>query len=146
MEMLSLQEYLENRFSEESRFSLSAPAQRINDFINEEKSENLPSTSYAPGIHSSDFNQLFPKEISKRLKSGLKEIGKKCREFISKDGVMIGLESRTSSPLRMPRNPVSLEHCEIEDLYPMGEGAGYAGGIVSSALDGMNCIDAYNKK
>ena len=144
-EMLSLQETLEKKFSKESKGSLIAPAQRIDDFLKGEISENLPSTSYAPGIHTSDFNKLFPKEISERLKSGLEQVGKKCKEFISHEGVMIGLESRTSSPIRIPRDPERLSHIRIKDLYPVGEGAGYAGGIVSSAIDGMKCIDAYYK-
>ena len=146
LEMLELQESLEKKFSEDSNRTLNAPAQRINDFIEGMLSESLPSTSYAPGIHSSDFNNLFPEEISERLKSGLLQIGKKCKEFISNEGIMIGLESRTSSPIRIPRDNVTLNHSKIEDLYPVGEGAGYAGGIVSSAIDGMKCIDAYNQK
>ena len=145
-EMLALQENLEKSFSQESKGSLNAPAQKIGDFIEGKLSDTLPSTSYAPGIHPADFNQLFPKEIRERLKTGLKEIGKKCKDFSSNKGIMIGLESRTSSPIRIPRDPITLQHTEIEDLYPVGEGAGYAGGIVSSALDGMNCIDAYYKK
>lgn len=145
-EMLNLQESLEKKFSQESCGTLNAPAQRIDDFLEGKISESLPSTSYAPGIHSTDFNSLFPKEISERLKEGLNLIGKKCKNFVSGEGIMIGLESRTSSPVRIPRNPENYSHIEIEDLYPVGEGAGYAGGIVSSAIDGMNCIDAYNKK
>ena len=144
--MLALQEALEEKFSKESGGSLNAPAQRIPDFINGKVSESLPSTSYVPGTHPSDFNRLFPKEISDRLKSGLQQIGKRCREFISDEGVMIGLESRTSSPVRIPRDPETFRHVDIEDLYPVGEGAGYAGGIVSSAIDGMKCIDAYHAK
>lgn len=146
LEMLALQEYLENRFYKAGNGNLNAPAQRIPDFIDNRKSVTLPSTSYAPGIHSDDFNKLFPEEISVRLKEGLLNIGKKARDFISDKGVMIGLESRTSSPVRIPRDPDNLCHIEIEDLYPVGEGAGYAGGIVSSAIDGMRCVEAYNKK
>ncbi|MCH5227440.1 MAG: FAD-binding protein [Muribaculaceae bacterium] len=146
LEMLVLQEKLEKDFSEESGGKLNAPAQRIRDFIDGKVSINLPKTSYAPGIHPADLNLLFPEEISSRLKEGLKQIGKKSKDFVSNDGVMIGLESRTSSPIRIPRDKETLEHIEIEDLYPVGEGAGYAGGIVSSAIDGMNCVDAYYKK
>lgn len=141
--MMNFQEDLEKRFSEESRGLLNAPAQRIPDFINKRTSKDLPLTSYAPGIHSSDFNKLFPPQISTRLKKGLEEIGKKNKNFISPEGVMIGLESRTSSPVRIPRDPHTLNHIDIKDLYPMGEGAGYAGGIVSSAIDGIRCVDAY---
>lgn len=146
LEMMALQEYLEEEFSKESMGSLNAPAQLIPDFLKDRVSENLPSSSYAPGIHSSNLNKLFPKEISERLKSGLIQIGKKCDEFLSDKGVMIGLESRTSSPVRIPRYQESLQHVDIEDLYPVGEGAGYAGGIVSSAIDGMKCVEAYFKK
>lgn len=144
--MLDFQERLEKVFSKESEGSLNAPAQRIPDFISKRKSPDLPATSYAPGIHTADLNELFPFEISERLASGLQQIGKKCKEFISNEGVMIGLESRTSSPIRIPRDPETMQHVEIEDLYPAGEGAGYAGGIVSSAIDGINSVDAYWKK
>lgn len=146
MEMMALQEDLEKRFFKESPRGLNAPAQRINDFIDGTLSKDLPATSYAPGIHSADFNKLFPYIINNRLKEGLKKIGKRSKEFISEKGVMIGLESRTSSPVRIPRDKESLCHEEIEDLYPIGEGAGYAGGIVSSAIDGMKCVEAYYKK
>lgn len=146
LEMLKLQEFLEDKFSKESEGRLNAPAQRISDFLTGKTSKDLPSTSYAPGIHSSDFNLLFPTGISKRLKEGLNKIKKRCPEFITEKGILLGLESRTSSPVRIPRNPETLTHVELDDLYPVGEGAGYAGGIVSSALDGMNCVDAYYKK
>lgn len=146
LEMMALQETLENNFSEESDGKLNAPAQRINNFIEGKLSKDLPPTSYAPGIHSADFNKLFPIEISKRLKDGLKNIGKKSAEFIGENGVMIGLESRTSAPVRIPRDTTTYCHVELEDFYPVGEGAGYAGGIVSSAIDGINSVEAYWKK
>lgn len=145
-EMMSLQKTLEDKFSKESDRTLNAPGQKITDFIKGKKSETLPQSSYAPGLHSSDFNSLFPSEISERLKKGLLLIGRKCKEFISSEGIMVGLESRTSSPIRIPRDPIMLNHVEIENLYPVGEGAGYAGGIVSSAIDGMKCVDAYYEK
>lgn len=145
-EMMALQEALEKKFFEEGDGTLKAPAQKIEDFIKGKSTSELSATSYAPGIYAADFNKLFPKEISERMKSGLKKIGTKCKDFISGSGVMIGLESRTSSPVRIPRNKENLSHVEIEDLYPVGEGAGYAGGIVSSAIDGMNSITAYAKK
>lgn len=146
LEMLALQEHLEDVFSHESKRTLNAPAQRINDFLRNKKSETLPSTSYAPGIHPTNFNELFPQEISERLKNGLEQIGRKHKEFISNKGVMIGLESRTSSAVRIPRDKETLQHTHIKDLYPVGEGAGYAGGIVSSAIDGINSIDAYYRE
>lgn len=144
--MMELQENLERDFSKESQGTLNAPAQRIPDFLQDKISDTLPTTSYAPGIHPSDFNKLFPEFISKRLKEGLLKIGEKCKDFICKEGIMVGLESRTSSPIRIPRDPEKLCHIDIEDLYPMGEGSGYAGGIVSSAIDGIRCMDAYYKK
>ena len=146
LEMLALQEHLETLFSQESKGSLNAPAQLISDFLYNRKSEDLPLTSYAPGIHPVNLNNLFPEEISSRLKIGLEQIGKRNKEFISKEGVMIGLETRTSSPVRIPRKPIEMTHVDIDDLYPVGEGAGYAGGIVSSAIDGMNSVEAYSKK
>lgn len=145
-EMLVIQESLERKFSEESKGSLNAPAQRIADFLKGKKSETLPATSYAPGIHPTDLNMLFPEEISSRLKTGLQQIGKKNKGFLSSEGIMIGLESRTSSPIRIPRDPLTMAHVEIEDLYPVGEGAGYAGGIVSSAMDGIKSIDGFADK
>lgn len=146
LEMLEVQEFFEKKFADNSKGTLNAPAQRIDDFIKGKESKTLPQTSYAPGIHPADFRELFPDTIAGRLKSGLEQIKKKCPEFVSNEGMMIGLESRTSSPVRIPRDSESFCHIEIEDLYPVGEGAGYAGGIVSSAVDGINCIDAYSKK
>ena len=146
LEMLALQQHLEEVFSNESLGKLKAPAQKIPDFLEGATSVSLSSTSYAPGIYPADFNKLFPEEISNRLKRGLLEIGRKNKDFISDQGVMIGLESRTSSPVRIPRDKETFVHKEIEDLYPVGEGAGYAGGIVSSAIDGMNSVEAYYKK
>lgn len=145
LEMMALQESLERKFSENSKGSLKAPAQRIYDFINGVPTHTLPGTSYAPGIQTTDLNLIFPHEISSRLKEGLTKVGKRSHEFIE-EGVMIGLESRTSSPVRIPRDKETMSHQEIEDLYPVGEGAGYAGGIVSSAIDGMNSVETYSKK
>lgn len=142
-EMMALQEKLEKDFSEESKGILNAPAQRIEDFLANKESKTLPATSYAPGIHPANFNKLFPAQISERLKAGLQKIGKRCKDFIRGDAVMIGLESRTSSPIRIPRDKELYRHLEIEDLYPVGEGAGYAGGIVSSAIDGINSVKAF---
>ena len=142
-EMMALQESLEKRFFDESNCSLNAPAQGIKDFIDDKISNKLPSSSYTPGIHPANFNQLFPKEICSRLKQGLINIGKKKRAFITNDGILLGLESRTSSPIRIPRDSFTLNHEDIKNLYPMGEGAGYAGGIISSAIDGMRCVEAF---
>lgn len=146
MKVLDFQENLEKSFSEESKGSLNAPAQRVTDFINNRLSEDLPKTSYAPGIHPARLDLMFPKEISSRLQEGFQEFGRKCKGFITPEGIMIGLESRTSSPIRLTRDVETMESKNIRDLYPMGEGAGYAGGIVSSAVDGINSMNSYYRK
>ncbi len=143
LELLRLQEDLEKRFYRESGNSLNAPAQRMIDFTEKKVSHSLPSTTYAPGIHSADFNELFPPFIADRLRAGFKDFGKKCPGFLTNDAILLGLESRTSSPVRIPRDKISLNHLEVESLYPAGEGAGYAGGIVSAAIDGMKCVEAF---
>lgn len=143
LKMLFLQEDLERNFYNASGRKLSAPAQRMNDFVNGKISFDLPCTSYAPGIHSAPLHFLLPPHISSRLRKGFKSFDRKCRGFLTNDAVLIGLESRTSSPVRIPRNPDTLSHIEISGLYPAGEGAGYAGGIVSAAIDGERCVEAF---
>lgn len=126
--------------------SLNAPAQRMMDFIEGKPSADLPKTSYVPGIHNADMMALLPPHIGLRLREGLKYLGRRNKGFLTNDAVLIGLESRTSSPVRIPRDRESLHHPEFKGLYPVGEGAGYAGGIVSSAVDGRNAVDAiYNE-
>lgn len=117
------------------------PAQRLLDFIAGKVSQNLPETSYQPGITSVDLNQVLPPMISNRLKKAFQEWGKKMPGFLTNEAVLHAPESRTSSPVKIPRNDETLEHIEIAGLYPCGEGAGYAGGIMSAAVDGMNCVD-----
>lgn len=146
LEMLYLQESLERKFFEASGNSINAPAQRMKDFTEGKESTSLPRTSYAPGVHAARLDHLLPKEISDRLKDGFKMFDRKCKGFLTNDAVMIGLESRTSSPVRIPRDRETMEHIGISDLYPAGEGAGYAGGIVSAAIDGQRCVEAYVKK
>lgn len=146
LEILQLQEDLEHRFFEESGCTINAPAQRMVDFTLRRKSKTLPSTTYAPGIHSADFHQLFPPFIANRLAEGFRAFGRKCAGFLTNEAVMIGLESRTSSPVRLPRDRDTLEHLQLSGLYPAGEGAGYAGGIVSAAIDGMNAANAAAQK
>ncbi len=145
LEMLQLQEDLEHKFYEESGGTINAPAQRMKDFTDGKISKTLPSTSYAPGIHPVDFNRIFPPFISWRLREGFKDFGRKCPGFLTNEAILLGLESRTSSPVRLPRDKETLEHIEIRRLYPAGEGAGYAGGIVSAAIDGMRCVEALCK-
>lgn len=119
-----------------------APAQRISDFVAGRKSTDLPESSYHPGLVSSSLHEKLPKRIASRLREGIQQIDKKARGFHTNEGVVAGVESRTSSPVRIPRNEETLEHIRIKKLYPCGEGAGYAGGIASSAIDGERCADA----
>jgi uncharacterized FAD-dependent dehydrogenase len=125
--------------------SLSAPAQRANDFVEGKFSQTLPKTSYIPGITSSRLDEELPPFIVKKLKKALKEFSGRMRGYLSDEAVLVGVESRTSSPIRVPRDKESFMHVEIKGLFPCGEGAGYAGGIVSSALDGENCAEAVSR-
>ncbi len=123
-----------------------APAQRIADFVNSRKSQNLPDSSYRPGLVESSLHAKLPKRISSRLQQGIIQIDRKVKGFLSNEAVAVGVESRTSSPVRIPRDCESLQHIRIKGLYPCGEGAGYAGGIASSAIDGERCADAIARK
>lgn len=118
-----------------------APAQRLTDFLNGKLSSRLPDSSYRPGIITSPMHEWLPAFISEGLRSGFKRIGKKTIGFISEEAVIMGVESRTSSPLRIPRDENTFEHIHVSGLFPCGEGAGYAGGIVSSAIDGERCAE-----
>jgi len=115
----------------------TAPAQRLLDFINGKTSFDLPPTSYQPGVKSAPLHELLPKDISMRLREGFKAYGIKKKDYLHKDAVIVGVESRTSSPVRIPRDKETLEHPQVKNLYPCGEGGGYAGGIVSAAMDGV---------
>ena len=125
--------------------NLKAPAQRITDFLKGRVSERMPSTSYVPGVLSADLNELLPKFISSRLKEAMYIFDRKMRGFITEDSLMLATESRTSSPVRIPRDAETLEYLGIKRVFPCGEGAGYAGGIVSSALDGINAALAVSR-
>lgn len=118
-----------------------APAQRLLDFVKGKLSTDLPETSYHPGIISSPLHFWLPEGIADRLREGFKVFGKKMHGYLTNDAVVIGVESRTSSPLRIPRDKENLHHLEISNLYPCGEGAGYAGGIVSAAVDGERVVE-----
>jgi hypothetical protein len=120
----------------------TAPAQRMLDFVNGKISQDLPQTSYQPGILSAPLHELLPPEIGKRLQDGFRVFGEKMKGYYTNDAVLHGVESRTSSPVRIPRNRDTFEHVDIAGLYPCAEGAGYAGGIVSAAIDGQNCAEA----
>ncbi len=118
-----------------------APAQRLTDFVEGNLSADLNPTSYQPGLKSAPLHSLLPKLIGSRLRAGFSEFGKKMHGYYSAEANIVGVESRTSSPVTIPRNE-KLEHIEIEGLFPCGEGGGYAGGIVSAAMDGERCAEA----
>ena len=119
-----------------------APAQRVSDFVAGRASHSLPRTSYIPGLKASRLDVWMPEEIGARLRSGIATFGRKMRGFVSDEAIVVGVESRTSTPVRIPRDAESLMHTEVAGLFPAGEGAGYAGGIVSAALDGERVADA----
>ncbi|QQR87364.1 MAG: FAD-binding protein [Flavobacteriales bacterium] len=119
-----------------------APAQRMEDFIGGRASADLPDCSYPPGIVPFRIDQLLPKDVSFRLREALKRSGGTMRGYRTNEAVVVAVESRTSSPVRIPRDPASLQHVEVKGLYPCGEGAGYAGGIVSAAMDGWKVAEA----
>jgi uncharacterized FAD-dependent dehydrogenase len=120
---------------------LKAPAQRLIDFIENKISQSLPNCSYRPGITSSPLHEWLPKNIGPRLQEAFKVFGNKMKGYLTNEAVIVGVESRTSSPVRIPRNDKTFEHIQIENLYPCGEGAGYAGGILSAAMDGEKCAE-----
>ena len=119
----------------------SAPAQRMTDFVEGKLSSNLNDCSYQPGLKSAPLHSLLPKIIGSRLRTGFKEFGKKMKGYYTEQANVIGVESRTSSPVSIPRND-TFEHPQIKGLYPCGEGGGYAGGIISAAMDGERCAEA----
>ena len=119
-----------------------APAQRLTDFIKGKVSTDLPECSYVPGIVSAPLHEVLPKEITKRLQEGFTKFGYKMKGYMTSDAVIVGVESRTSSPVKIPRDRETFQHPDVKGLFPCGEGAGYAGGIVSAAIDGQKCAEA----
>jgi uncharacterized FAD-dependent dehydrogenase len=119
-----------------------APGQRVTDFLEGRMSADLPETSYFPGAKPAPLHELLPKDLVSRMREGLRLFDRKMRGYVSREVLLLGFETRTSSPVRIPRRDDTLEHPEIRGLFPCGEGAGYAGGIVSAALDGMRVADA----
>ncbi len=119
-----------------------APGQRATDFLTGKISSNLPETSYFPGLTSAPLHELLPSWITSRMRDGFRLFGRQMHGYISEQALLIGFETRTSSPVRIPRRDDTLEHPEISGLFPCGEGAGYAGGIVSAAMDGLRVADA----
>lgn len=139
---LEFQKDFEKLSWEQAGRTQSAPAQRLTDFLNGRTSSTLPAVSYFPGVISSPLHEWIPPSIGNRLKAGFGFFGSLMRGFLTEEAVITGVESRTSSPVRIPRDPVTFEHTVVSGLYPCGEGSGYAGGIVSSAVDGMNSAEA----
>jgi len=139
---LEFQSGVERRMFDAGDGSQKAPALRLPDFVKGHLSESLPGTSYIPGLFPAPLYDLLPPFIAKRLQAGVKEFGKKMRGYFTEEAVVIGTESRTSSPVRIPRDPTTMMHPNVPGLFPSGEGAGYAGGIISAAMDGQNVARA----
>jgi len=118
-----------------------APAQRLADFVSGRTSGSLPKVSYFPGVTSSPLSEWLPASIGNRLKEGFRLFGSMMNGFLTNEAVVLGVESRTSSPVRIPRDTVTMQHINIAGLYPCGEGSGYSGGIVSSAIDGIRASE-----
>lgn len=142
---LHYQASLEQMAYEAGGRTQTAPAQRMVDFINKKVSSSIPLTSYQPGVLSAPLHELLPWSIAGRLQDALKEFGKKSKGYLTNEAVLVGVESRTSSPIRIPRDKETLQHVQVKGLYPCGEGAGYAGGIISAAIDGERCAEAIAK-
>ncbi|PRY15650.1 hypothetical protein CLV24_102272 [Pontibacter ummariensis] len=138
---LRMQQALEQKACAMAGGTQAAPAQLLQDFIQRKKSKQLLDTSYQPGLVSVDMNELFSEEMAYRLREGFQAFGQKMRGYLTNDAQIVGVESRTSSPVRVPRDRESLEHVQVKRLFPCGEGAGYAGGIVSAAMDGERCAE-----
>ena len=141
LRVMKYQEELEKKCWMQANMKQTAPAQRMADFVNNKLSYDLPKSSYQPGLISSPMHFWMPESISGRLQRAFRQFGKQSHGFLTNDAVIIGVETRTSAPLRIIRNKDTLQHVEINGLYPCGEGAGYAGGIVSAAIDGERCAE-----
>lgn len=140
------QQSVEKKAFEKGGGKFVAPAQRLVDFTENKISSSLPDCSYLPGISSVSLKEVLPGFIHQRLQQGFKEYGKKMKGYLTNDAIVVATESRTSSPVRIPRNPDTLQHPQISNLYPCGEGAGYAGGIVSAAMDGERIATVLSNK
>lgn len=140
--MMQFQEKLEQICWQQANMRQTAPAQRMVDFTRKKLSYDLPVTSYSPGIISSPLHFWMPEFISERLSKGFEMFGRSSRGFLTNDAVMIAVETRTSAPVRIVRDNETLQHVTVEGLFPCGEGAGYAGGIVSAGVDGERCAEA----
>ena len=141
LRVMHFQEELERNCWQQGNMRQTAPAQRMADFVNNRLSYDLPRSSYAPGLISSPLHFWLPQSVSHRLQEGFKQFGKSSHGFLTNEAVMIGVETRTSSPVRIVRNGDTLMHVRLQGLFPCGEGAGYAGGIVSAGVDGERCAE-----
>ena len=139
--MMHFQEKLERDCWQQGNMKQTAPAQRMADFVNNRLSYDLPKSSYAPGLISSPLHFWMPPFVAKRLQEGFKKFGKMSHGFLTNEAVLIATETRTSSPVRIARDPATLQHVTVQGLFPCGEGAGYAGGIVSAGVDGERCAE-----
>ena len=142
LKVMAFQEDLERLCWQQGNMKQTAPAQRMADFVSGKLSYDLPKSSYAPGLVSSPLHFWLPKMISKRLQEGFKVFGRQAHGFLTNEAVLIAVETRTSSPVRIVRDGETLQHVRIQGLFPCGEGAGYAGGIVSAGVDGERCAEA----
>lgn len=142
LKTMYFQEYLERLCWQQGNMKQTAPAQRMGDFTKKKLSYELPESSYAPGLVSSPLHFWMPQFISDRLSKGFQQFGKYSHGFLTNEAVMIGVETRTSAPVRIIRDKESLQHVRVKGLFPCGEGAGYAGGIVSAGVDGERCAEA----
>ena len=141
LRMMHFQEQLERMCWQQGNMKQTAPAQRMADFVNKRLSYDLPKSSYAPGLISSPLHFWLPKMIANRLQEGFKVFGKQAHGFLTNEAVLIATETRTSSPVRILRDNMTLQHVRLQGLFPCGEGAGYAGGIVSEGVDGERCAE-----
>ena len=142
LRLLNFQSEIEHSAYQAGGGSLVAPAQRMVDFVEGKLSANLPANSYLPGCKSANLNEVLPDFIYKKLQKALPVFGQKMKGYFTNEALLVGVESRTSSPVRIPRDKITLQHPQIKGLFPCAEGAGYAGGIISAAIDGINCADA----
>lgn len=141
LQMMYFQEIVEKQCWQQGNMKQTAPAQRMADFVNNRLSYDLPKSSYAPGLISSPLHFWMPSFVSKRLQEGFKTFGKNAHGFLTNEATLIAMETRTSSPVRIVRDRETLQHVRIQGLFPCGEGAGYAGGIVSAGVDGERCAE-----
>ena len=145
LSMMRFQEQLEKTCWQQGNMKQTAPAQRMSDFVNGKLSYDLPKSSYAPGLISSPLHFWMPEMISRRLREGFKVFGRSAHGFLTNEAALIAVETRTSSPVRIVRDRDTLQHIRVEGLFPCGEGAGYAGGIVSAGVDGERCAESVAK-